>query len=253
MDNISIHSRCRPPFVEVQKILEFILNVCRLSGVRGRGIFNCMDDNGGLPCVMSAVPHVYERFPWIDGCIEHNAVFFENILAALRPTFPNVGLSEMDIEHSIDRQPKWTGRDFRRYCMVFQIYDKEDLFECLKRFISACTVPYGVDLLSRLHENRMFLRMLHDHSKFFDQCLWVESWLEDFELLFCNINNVTRPYYQEIPGYYPLGYYPETSGYPAPWPGKNISCYLMPFLLQEEALSVSDFFRRQTGGPWHHG
>jgi hypothetical protein len=81
---------------DAQKILEFVLKACELSGFRGRGIFSCMNDNAEMSYVMSDIPGAFERFPWIDGCIEHNAIFFDNILAALRPTFPNVGIHVED-------------------------------------------------------------------------------------------------------------------------------------------------------------
>jgi hypothetical protein len=246
--NNQLRSRS-PIYDDAQRILEFVLKVCRLSGIRGHGIFSCMNDNSDMAGVMSAVPGAYERFPWIDGCIEANAILFDNIVSALRPTFPKIGIHVIDgFEHSYERRPYMlAGRDYSRHCMVFQVEDKEDRLECLRRFISTCVVSRYTNLPFRLNENRVLLRTLYDHSDFFDQCLFIESWLEDIELFLCNINSVIRRYYSEIPGYYP-----ETHGYPALWPGKNISRYIMPFHLQDEALSVHAFFDRQKGGPWHH-
>lgn len=225
----------------VAKILMRILKVCNGSGHRKRGIFKAMDENRNLYSTLRLQSGFFDKYPWIDGCVEGHDLFFENLLAALRPTFPGVG------KHAGDPSlwpQRWPGRDYSRHVERFQVKYPEDKGACLNRVLAACAEPRE-GLARRLDQNRRLLLALYTVRETFDQCPYVEGWIELLEIF---VMDLLRALGDSLPDNSR-----EQIVSIRPWPGRNYTAFLMVFEdRQETVASQQKHEDRLTEKLWLH-
>lgn len=193
--------------------LERVLKVCRqLSDYPDlRGIFYLSAESGNTMEVLLDHPEITAQFPWIEGIIEGNDMFFENLLSALCLTFPHVG-QYTDGRETYPPYPfrrcSWPGRDYSRHLMKFSGHDPHDICACFGRVIEVCDRA----LLSRLDSNRRLMEALLRYTDVFKQILFIKSYIESNDIFFMNLRQALKGVIKESP---------RQTGYPREWPGLN--------------------------------
>lgn len=197
--------------------LDRVLRVCHESGYRKGGIFKAMDENRNLYRVLRQYPRLFDKFPWIDGCMEGHDLFLENLLAALLPTFPDAGKY---VCRSALWPQKWPGKDYSRNLTRFSVKDAQDKEACVDRVLTVCG-DQREGLARRLEQNRRLLMTLFDADGFFKHGPFcVESWIELLEVFFMDLLRA-------------IGRVAEDPS--PPWPGHNYTEFLMVFDNQPDA------------------
>jgi hypothetical protein len=170
--------------MHTETILQALLQVCQCSGTRGEGISKVMDENKNLWSAVNSqpaggYPPPIKAFPWFADCAENNALFFDNLLAAMRPTFPDVGKDPSGLAE-LRFQAPWPGRDYSARLMRFEVRDPADQRACLIRVLDVCKT-----LLARIDENRRMMELLVAYPNITHP--GPQSWLEEFDIFFTDI------------------------------------------------------------------
>lgn len=219
-----------------QLYLERVLQVCRqLSDYRhyqgSYNIFYLSAENARIMACLQRFPKtVATVFPWTIDAIERNDLFFENLLSALCPTYPDVGfypLDHPDFEnHHIDlyfarRSVLWTGRDYSHELIRFENSDSNNKEACLNRVLKVCRYQ----LFERLKSNRQFMASLM-HKRYaavFNRLAWCRGHLTSLDIFFMNLYRALQRLI-ENPGKPDL---PD-------WPGRDHSFLLFAFESQQD-------------------
>ena len=198
---------------DVQRLLDNLFYVCRYSGQWNEGIRKVMLENRNLMKELYKRPDTRSRFIWMEDVVTKHDIFFESLLAALRPTFPAI---DKDLELAGEmRLLPWPGRHYssgevmwtkewlanRRDEKLGGIYshvmdDCTCLSSCLTRILLVCS--YSLDV--RLDENRKIMETILEHPGCMEE--WVRSWLEKIDLFFLDVMQALdlEKIYQKYPG-----------------------------------------------------
>lgn len=178
---------------EAERLLNGLLNVCLYSGYRGEGIGKAMDENReflegllGRGIEHHLRPPACECFPWMEPIVQGHDLFFESLLAALRPSFPNAGRGPL----ASPNFPRiWRGRYYADEILWSTIWmertgmgivDPGDMQECYDR-VMAVVVPW---LPGRLAENRRLRQFVATYP---DAVPWSASWLDNIDFFFMDV------------------------------------------------------------------
>lgn len=181
-----------------QRLLSNLLYVCRYSGQWNEGIRKVMLENRNLMKELYKRPDTRSRFIWMEDVVTQHDIFFESLLAALRPTFPTI---DQDLELTGEmRMPPWPGRHYgpveilwtkewlasksdEKLCGMYShaISDCNCQVSCFSRVLHVCSYS----LVVRLDENRKFMETILMNP----DCMegWVQSWLEKIDLFFLDV------------------------------------------------------------------
>lgn len=182
---------------ESERLLNGLLNVCLYSGYRGEGIGKAMDENREFLEVLLGRgiehhrrPPACESFPWMEPIIQRHDLFFESLLAALRPSFPDAGRGPLA---GPDFPRIWRGRYYVDEILWSTIWmertgmritDPEDLRECCDR-VMGVVVPW---LPGRLEENRRLREFVVRYPD--AVCQGAGGWLENIDFFFLDVWDV---------------------------------------------------------------
>jgi hypothetical protein len=204
---------------DTDTVLERVVLVCARSGYCGEGIFKAMYENCELMRCLLEHPSLMDAFPWFAGCTEEHQIFYENLLSALRPTFPDVGT----LPGLPTRTYSWPGRSLEKYLTRFA--DDGEAYThlaCMQRLLQVCGPEHGVALRRRLDENRRFMEILISNEEKLSSICWIGSWITLNDIFFENLRRALG----ELA--------PVAPDYPRPWPGRTYYRELLSFDASEK-------------------
>jgi hypothetical protein len=191
-----------------ETILNSLLEVCLYSGTRNMGIAKVMDENRNLLLALLCKkdesnclrPPPCECFPWTETIIQAHDLFFESLLSALRPTFPDAGRHPWNTGRNFPQ--RWRGRYYGDEIMwseewlqltgyrypeqvhahyVSALADPNNIADCHKRVMKVAH-PW---LASRLADNRRLMEFVAVYPEAIKP--WVGSWLEEIDFFLLDV------------------------------------------------------------------
>ena len=181
-----------------QRLVNNLLYVCRYSGQWNEGIRKVMLENRNLMKELYKRPDTRSRFIWIEDIVMQHDIFFESLLAALRPTFPTID-EELELT-GLMRMTPWPGRNYglgevmwtkewlanrgdEKLCGIYSsvMDDCTSLKSCFGRILLVCLFSLDV----RLDENRKIMETILVHPDC--MAVWVQSWLEKIDIFFLDV------------------------------------------------------------------
>lgn len=175
----------------MKRDLDNLVYVCRYSGIWNRGIYHVMEENRNLMQALLSRPDTMGRFPWFEFVISQNDLFFENLLSALRPTFPDVGANDVFPDVPPCRLRPWPGQAHNSVDILWGamaadhglmrlMKNPEDIHDCYKRVMFVCE-----DLTHKVNNNREILEILQIHSGMLES--YVMSWLSKIDIFLLDV------------------------------------------------------------------
>jgi len=165
----------------IERALRDLLDVCLYSGTRDKGIAKVMDENRNFMLALLEKPEERRNaypYSWIAEIVEENALFFDNLLAALRITFPDAGRRA----HCDWPIKPWPGQDYGGRLIHFDVNAPTDQRACLFRVLQVCK-----QLFALMMNNRCLMVFLMNHPDVMNQ--WVKSWLEEIDCFFVDVQH----------------------------------------------------------------
>jgi hypothetical protein len=172
--------------INAQSVLERVLLVCDNSGFRHEGIFKSIAENRNIMGCLLERSDILDKYPWFGGCTMELEIFYQNLLAAMRPTFPDVGKDPV-----YNYQSSWPGRDYSRYLLIFDDEEAETEKSCLERILAVCGQE-GEYLLERLDSNRKFMETLLTDLAIKQEIGWLEIWIAQNDLFLDDLRRALR-------------------------------------------------------------
>jgi len=173
----------------IERALRDLLYVCRYSGIWNRGIYHVVEENRNIMQALLSRPDTMRRFPWFEFVIARNDLFFENLLSALRPTFPDVGANDVFPDVPPCRLQPWPGPAHHNLDIMWSGVDAdhvlmqnpEDIANCYTRVLYVCE-----DVTHKLSYNRDFIETLQAHPDILEA--YVLSWLSKIDLFLLDVH-----------------------------------------------------------------
>lgn len=191
---------------EARDTLSRVLRVCRESGYRKLGIPKRIYENRELVrCLYEQHMALGQSFIIFITLAESSRKFFDNIVDALKETFPEVGQFPWDVDNKPNAPlPEET----------------EPVMKCLDRLIEICGTS-GEKLAKLQTENRDIAYLLKNNPAFSERLGFIESWLEDHELFFEDMRHALQGIFKKLSGDAALPSYG--------WVGNELTAYLIQF------------------------
>lgn len=165
-----------------ERRLRNLLEVCRHSGYRRMGIGKAIDENREFYEVLVGKASFQAEtmrppvlcYPWMENIIQNHDRFFESLLAALHPTYPDIGgrLSEWTLYSGGRPYPRpWRGRYYADEIMWSAEWVKRNNMECYLAGQENVQLCHGrvlkvivPDLVTRMDEHRILLWFIRNDN-----------------------------------------------------------------------------------------